>query len=334
MWIFQEQNVFFERDLFFWHFCTLSETFPAELSELRYTSPEERFEEKFTYREVSDLCFNALVEIFSGHWPVKIAGYSKEPSSSSVEQLEEKALKLKIFYVFFNIELSAKTIVRVIKPAFSESTGTFSRKNRFWKLYNSLTFSDFESKSFGRDLKTTMYVSRRTFRGKVALFRNFILFCRLQALGEISGNFRNAICRFAKLAFFIFSGTCWGKSRSLKKILGFHSFCNWSKKHSTCLSNFHSRCPEDTFQEIKTTERNKIRLICRTLKSKLSAKNSKLNYTSPEEHFEENINYLENWYYCYHFHALGETCFNVLKKNLFFPRKLIFKNCRTGNEKL
>ena len=334
MWIFQEKNVFFERDLFFWHFCTLSETFPAELSELRYTSPEERFEEKFTYRELSDLCFNALGEIFSGHWPVKIAGYSKEPSSSSVEQLEEKALKLKIFYVFFNIELSAKTIVRVVKPAFSESTGTFSRKNRFWKLYNSLMFSDFESKSFGRDLKTTMYVSRRTFRGKVALFRNFILFCRLQALGEISGNFRNAICRFAKLAFFIFSGTCWGKSRSLKKILGFHSFCNWSKKHSTCSSNLHSRCPEDTFQEIKTNERNKIRLICRTLKSKLSAKNSKLNYTSPEEHFEENINYLENWYYCYHFHALGETCFNVLKKNLFFPRNLIFKNCRTGNEKL
>ena len=176
MWIFQEQNVFFERDLFFWHFCTLSETFPAELSELRHTSPEERFEEKFTYREVSDLCFNALGEIFSGHWPVKIAGYSKEPSSSSVEQLEEKALKLKIFYVFFNIELSAKTIVRVVKPAFSESTGTFSRKNRFWKLYNSLAFSDFESKSFGRDLKTTIYVSRRTFRGKVALFRKFILF--------------------------------------------------------------------------------------------------------------------------------------------------------------
>ena len=189
MWVFQEKNVFFEKNLFFWHFCTLSETFPAEFSELRYTCPEELFEEKFTYREISDLCFNALGEILSGHLPVKIAGYSTEPSSSSVEQLEEKALKLKIFYVFFNIELSARTIVRVVKPAFSESTGTFSRKNRFWELYNSLMFSDFESKSFGRDLKTTMYVSRRTFRGKVALFRNFILFLSFTRVRRIFWKF-------------------------------------------------------------------------------------------------------------------------------------------------
>ena len=195
-------------------------------------------------------------------------------------------------------------------------------------------FADFESKSFGRVFKIAMYVSRRTFRGKIVLFRNFILFFRLHALGEISGISRNAMRRFAKLAFFIFSGTCWGKSRSLKKILGFRSFCNWSKKHSTCLPNLHSRCPEDTFEEIKTPERNKIRLFCRTLKSKPSAKNSKLNYTSPEEHFEENKKYLENWYYCYHFHALGETCLNVLKKNLFFARNLNSKHCRTGNEEL
>ena len=114
---FKKKLCFLREIYFFWHFCTLSETFPAELSELRYTSLEEHSEEKFTYREVSDLCFNALGEIFSGHWPVKIAGYSKEPSSSSVEQLEEKALKLKIFYVFFIIELSAKTIVKVVRPA-------------------------------------------------------------------------------------------------------------------------------------------------------------------------------------------------------------------------
>ena len=168
--------MFFERDSFFWHFCTLSETFQAELSELRYTSPEERFEETFTYREVSDLCFNALGEIFFGTFTGQNCRVFNGAFFIFSGTSWEKARKLKIFYVFFNIELSAKTIVRVFKPAFSESTGTFSRKNRFWKLYNSLTFSDFESKSFGRDLKTTMYVSRRTFRGKVALFWNFILF--------------------------------------------------------------------------------------------------------------------------------------------------------------
>ena len=118
MWIFQEKIVFFDRDLIFWHFCTLNEIIPAELSELRYTSPEERFEEKFIYREISDLCFNALSEIFSGILPAKIAGFSTEHSSSAVEHLEEKALKLKIFYVFFNIELSAKLFVKVDKPAF------------------------------------------------------------------------------------------------------------------------------------------------------------------------------------------------------------------------
>ena len=90
MWIFQEKIVFFDRDLIFWHFCTLSEMFPADLSELRYTSPEERFEENFTYRGVSDLCFNALREIFSGILPAKIAGFSTEHSSSSVELPEEK----------------------------------------------------------------------------------------------------------------------------------------------------------------------------------------------------------------------------------------------------
>ena len=102
MWIFQEKIGFLDRDLIFWHFCTLSEMFPAELSELRYTSPEERFEENFTYRGVSDLCFNALREIFSGILPAKIAGFSTEHSSSSVEHLEKKHVSWK-FSTFSSI---------------------------------------------------------------------------------------------------------------------------------------------------------------------------------------------------------------------------------------
>ena len=96
MWIFQEKIVFFDRDLIFWHFCTLSEMFPAELSELRYTSPEERFEETFTYREVSDLCFNDLSGIFSRILPTKIAGFSTEHSSLQWNILRKKHLSWKV----------------------------------------------------------------------------------------------------------------------------------------------------------------------------------------------------------------------------------------------
>ena len=168
--------MFFERKLIFWHFCTLSETVPAELSELHYTSQGERFEENFSHLEFSDLSLNASSESFSELLPVKFARFSKEHSSSSVELPEEKTYYSKNFYVLFNIELSAKTTITVIKPAFLKSIGTFSRKNCFWKVYNSLIFSDFESKSFGRVLKIAKYVSRRTFRGKVVLVRNFIPF--------------------------------------------------------------------------------------------------------------------------------------------------------------
>ena len=79
-------------------------------------------------------------------------------------------------------------------------------------------FSDLEPKDFGRVLKTAMFVSRGTFRGKMFIVWIFILFSRFSLFRrKFLGTFRKAFGRVVKLAFYNFSGTRSGKSSLFEK---------------------------------------------------------------------------------------------------------------------
>ena len=117
-------------------------------------------------------------------------------------------------------------------------------------------FSDFESKYFGRFLKIAKYVSRRTFRGKVVLVRNFILFYRFHALSGIFGTFTKKICRVVKLTFFNCSGAFSRGGSLVDKKIG---FLNVQKLSWNLVKLFAKRFQQVFHNSIRCVQRTKLK---------------------------------------------------------------------------